>query len=169
MFQQSVAATMGMGIPGELAYDGPMRAKPWNLVSNPEANVIGATAYTIVSEGVAMAGGTGVFAGILVSPKEHAAHGTPGSYTTGGGPLAATMTLPDETIGTLLTMGAPYVILTTAANPGDLLVYDTTTGALSSVPAGTTAAGTGKAFVPNAKTILRASAANGLAIAELTN
>lgn len=228
-FQQTVSLAQGYGVAGSIVYDGPIRSAPWTMVSTPEPNVIGATAYTVVSEGIAIAGGVGAFAGILGSPK---------SYTAAIVNSGPTMTLPDETIGELYTMAQMLVTLTTAANIGDLVVYDTATGALSSVapsfaatasfatnvmtvtassgvigvgsavnfagvPPGTvvaslgtgtggagtynlsttpgtvasvagkiaagTFAGTGKAFVPNASVILRASAANGPAIIELNN
>ena len=228
-FQSVVSLTQGYGVPGSLVYDGPVRSAPWTLISTPEPNVIGATAYTAVSDGIAMAGGVGAFAGILASPK---------SYTAGLINVGSTMTLPDETIGELATMGQFLVTLTTAANIGDLVTYNTTTGALGSVPLqgavtasfatnvmtvtassvfigvgsvvnfagvavgttviadGTGAGGTGtytlsttpgtvasapgkigaglyaganNAFVPNATVILRATAANALAIIELNN
>jgi hypothetical protein len=230
-FQSSVALQMAYGVQGEFAYDGPMRVHPWQLQSSPEPNVIGATAYTVVSEGIAMAGGTGVFAGILVRPKE---------YTYTGSVSTSTLTLPDDTVALLCTMGTLNLLLTTAGGIGDALIYDNTTGALASVvgtfsvtasfatnvmtvtgtPAGvigpgttikgaglppglfvttlgsgtggagtynlseTTGtvasqtntgsnvdgyAGSGKTFVPRAAVVLRVSAANGLAICELTD
>lgn len=238
-FQQTVSLSMGFGVQGEEVYDGPRRVKPWQIISTPQPNVIGATAYTVVSPetdtsaGIAMAGGVTEFAGILINPKVYA------SFGASSGSLDPTLTLSNDTIAELMTMGTPLVKLTTAANVGDLVVYDTTTGALSSVvssfaatasfatnvmtvtgtpggvigigsqvsgtgiPPGTivtslgtgtggagtynlstspgtvasatvsigagTNAGTGKKFVPHAKVILRASAANGLAIIELTN
>lgn len=230
-FQSTVSLAQGFGVQGEIVYDGPIRAAPWTLVSTPEPNIIGATAYTVVSDGIAMAGGAGAFAGILAIPK---------SYTAGLIVTGPTLTLPDETIGELVTMGQMLVLLTTAANIGDPVVYNTTTGALSSVAAsvaatasfatnvmtvtgsvagnvigvgsevafagvapgtevvslgsgtggagtynlsttpGTVASAAGKilagrnpgasgTFVPNCKVILKASAANGLAIVSLTN
>jgi hypothetical protein len=228
-FQQTVSLAQGFGVQGEIIYDGPVRAAPWQLISTPQANVVGATAYTVTSEGIAQAGGVGVFAGILVSPKE---------YTYAGAIGTPTLTLPDDTIATLLTMGQITVKLTTAAAIGDQIVYNTTTGALASVATtysvtgsfatnvftvtatagvltegsiiegvagfpnlrvveqltgtegstgtyqvseqvGTLASATytvqggapatGYQVVPNAKVILRASAANGLAIVSLTN
>jgi hypothetical protein len=155
---------MGQGIPGEKAYDGPSRCFPWTLVSTPQLNIVGATAYTEVSEGVAMAGGTGTFAGILVDPKAYAAF----NYGGPEGALLPTMQLPDGTIGQLMTMGIYFVVLVTAGNIGDQVIYNTTTGVLDRVAFGGSP-GTGNAAVPNARIILRASAANGLAIVQLTN
>lgn len=229
MFQQSVSLAQGFGVQGEVIYDGPWRAAPWQLQSSPHPNVIGATAFTVVSEGIAMAGSIGVFAGILALPKSYA-------NFTGNGGLAPTLTLADDSIGELLTMGTMLALLTTASNIGDLVTYNETTGALASVASsgtlvgsvattvltvtgtpttplgvgsvitgngalpgtvieslgtGTGGAGTynlnltqtdasgtfntvgippaGFAFVPKCKTALRNSAANALAIIELTN
>lgn len=231
-FQTAIAFQTVFGFQGEIVYDGPIRSAPWQLISTPQANVIGATAFTITSGalgiqgancGTAAAGGSGNFAGILANPKV---------YTNFGNITTATMTLPDDTVAELVTMGQMLVKLTSAANPGDLVVYDNTTGALSSVPQmvaftasfatnvmtvtvaptagslgvgslinaagvapgtyiisgsgpytlstspGTVAAeaatatgfaGSGKTFVPRCKTILRPSAANALAMIELTN
>jgi Structural protein gp24 len=124
-FQSVVNLTQGFGVQGEIIYDGPMRSYPWNLVSSPEPNVIGATAYTVVTQGTAMAGGTGVFAGVLVSPKSYA------NFSSG---LTATMTLADDTSGELLTMGTVLLNVGGVANIGDLLAFSQTTGALSVVP-----------------------------------
>lgn len=231
-FQQTVNLTQAFGVQGEIIYDGPVRSNPWQLISTPQANIIGATAYTITSPGTdtgsgtaqAGSGGTG-FAGVLAAPK---------SYANFSGSLAPTLTLPDDTIGELVTMGTINLLLGNIANPGDLLYYDNTTGALGSiapitsftgviavttgilttsaltsgavyagmplsgagVPPGTivttnidathwntniitavastvmtgpSAAPAGKSFVPHGKVILRQSAANGIAICELTD
>lgn len=148
-FQSSVNIYNPIGFPGDLAYDGPMRAAPFNLVSTPNANVIGyaftvsayanpdpvynvPSASTIASPlaGTARAGGTGVFAGILVNSKEQALYGT-----SALNPLGPSLSLPDNTIGSLLTMGSIFANLPGPANPGDLVTYDTNTGALNSMPA----------------------------------
>lgn len=140
-FQQTVSLAQGFGVAGSVQYDGPIRSAPWTLVSTPQLNVIGATAYTVVSDGIAMAGGVGVFAGILGAPK---------SYTAGlihGGP---TLTLPDEAIGELFTMSQMLVTLVGAANIGDPVTYNTTTGALSAVPASVAATAS---FATNVMTV----------------
>ena len=139
-FQTVVNLTQAFGVQGELIYDGPHRSNPWQLISSPQANVIGATAYTIVSgatdtgSGTAQAGGGGTlgFAGVLTAPK---------SYANFNGGLTPTMTLADDTIGELVTMGTINLFLTSAANPGDPLTYNTTTGALASTPATVTFTG----------------------------
>lgn len=123
-FQQSVKSALAFGIVGELFLDGPVRSSPWTLQSGAQVNRIG-RAFTVVSEGVAMVGGAGAFAGILANPKNYALTGASGN------PLAASLDLPNNAIGELVTMGQIIVDLGAAANIDDLVDYDTTTGALS--------------------------------------
>lgn len=125
MVQSSVLTTQGFGVIGEVFSDSPRRSKSWTLTSS--ANTIG-YAYTIASEGNVVIGGTGDFGGILANPKSYATSGT-----TAGGTLAATLILPQYTQGELITMGEMIVYLGTAAAIGDKVVYDTTTGALTTV------------------------------------
>lgn len=137
-FQTAVNVYNALGIPGELAFDGPIRAGSYNLYSEGVPNVVG-YAYTIVSginpepsgaagnAGTAKVGGTGIFAGILINPKEYALRGVTGN------PLGASLVLPDYAIGDLLTMGEVFVNLPGGADVGDLVTYDPLTGALNSV------------------------------------
>lgn len=122
--QSSVLTTQGFGVVGELFSDGPKRAKSYILGS--ASNTIG-YAYTVSSEGNVVVGGTGVFAGILVNPKSYATSGT------SSGTLEPTLVLPQYTQGELLQMGEIVISLPAAAAIGDKIVYDTTTGALSTV------------------------------------
>lgn len=146
-FQSAVNIYNPLGIVGELAFTGPVRAAPYNLVSSPRLNIVG-YAYTALTPanpdpvynvppgstlgspvaGTARAGGTGVFAGILVNPKEYASGGTLGA------PLAPTLAVPENSVGSLLTMGYIFANLPGLANPGDLVTYDVVSGALSSIP-----------------------------------
>lgn len=140
MFQSTVNVFNALGIPGEYSFDGPIRAKEWNLSSSGVPNVIG-YAFTEVTAsnpnpaagamdgGVAQVGGTGVFAGIFINPKEQSSNGT-----VVGGPLGPTLVVPDNTLGTLCDMGEVFVVLPGPANPGDLVTYDPATGALNSIP-----------------------------------
>lgn len=59
------------GIPGEQAFDGPVRALSALLDTATEANNVFGRAYTYTDESVESvgAGGTGLFAGILINPK----------------------------------------------------------------------------------------------------
>ncbi len=141
-FQASVNISNAIGVPGEMAFSGPLRAEAYNLYSAGVANVIG-YAYTLTTganpnptayppgspnAGTAQVGGTGVFAGLLMSPKEYQLNGT-----TAGGPLAPSMTLADYSIGSLMTMGYLFVNLPGPALVGDLVTYDPLTGALNSI------------------------------------
>lgn len=128
-FQSTVSLKQGFGVVGELMLDGPVRAAPCTLESADAAyNVVG-RAFTVKSEGVAAAGGTGEFAGILVNPKHYA------SYGTAAGTLAPTLTLANNALGECLNMGEIIVALPGAAAIGDKVTYNTTTGVLGSTPA----------------------------------
>jgi len=140
-FQTTFRANMTSGVPGEVFSDSPRRAIDALLNSASAAyNIIGATAFTYLSEVAATgggiplasvaAGGTGAFAGILANPKAYFSTGT-----SGGGTLAPTLTLPNNINAELVQMGAMFVTLTAAANVGDLVYYDNTTGALGTTPA----------------------------------
>ena len=143
-FQTSVPVELGFGVQGALYDDGPVRATPYELVSASAAyNIIGATAFTVssadpgtnASSGIAAAGGTGAFAGILMSSKQASTFGTI------AGALSATMALPNYSIAPLCSMGDIIVALPGPASIGDSVAYDATTGALLTYP--TTAAFTG--------------------------
>jgi len=129
-FQSTVSIQQGFGVPGELFSDSPYQAQTYTIVSALASyNIIGKTCCTITSEGLCQAGsaGAGGFAGFLVNPKVVALYGTAGE------PLAATLTVPNQTIVELLTMGVIVVTLPAAAALGDLVVYDNTTGAIQTI------------------------------------
>lgn len=143
LVQNTVGIYNALGVPGDLAFDGPIRAKAYNLYSAGVPNVIG-YAYTLSSaaspnpsgaagnSATAQVGGTGEFVGILTNPKEYALLGT------SLGTLNPSLALPDYATAELLTMGEIFVNLPGPANPGDLVTYDTATGALNSIVATTT-------------------------------
>ena len=62
---------MVSGVIGEVAFDGPTRARTAILSSTDETNNLFASAYTFtdVSATTVAAGGAGVFAGLMISPK----------------------------------------------------------------------------------------------------
>ena len=76
---------------------------------------------------MATVGGTGLFAGILINPKEHV------SYGTTSGTLLPTLNLPDQSIGALASFAEVIVYSASSAAIGDLVQYDNTTGALSAL------------------------------------
>jgi hypothetical protein len=141
-FQSTVFLQMAFGVQGEVYSDSPWTAQPYTINSggNPQYNIIGATACTVVSQQVCTPGGTGAFAGFLIAAKNNVSFGT-----QAGGPLAPTMTLADQQPCQCLTMGIINVLLPAACNIGDYVLFNTTTGALSTVPPGTTLPG-GTAF-----------------------
>jgi hypothetical protein len=145
-FQSTINVTLGFGIPGELIVDGPQRVDVLNLDS--VGGYIG-TAFTksnttnVASQGGTIASGV-VFAGILVNPKVYASFGP-----VVGSPLDPTLFLSGYNTGEFLTMGTIVVNVTAAANIGDLVQYNTTTGVLSTVAPGASAT-TGNALIPNA-------------------
>lgn len=129
-FQSTINSVLGLGVPGELFSDGPVRSRVYELDSADAAyNIIGATLFTIKSEGVAQAGGTGAFIGLLVNPKAYSSSGT-----SADGTLAPTLVLPNKVMAEIAKMGEFVVKLPAAAAIGDLVAYDTTTGAISTVP-----------------------------------
>jgi hypothetical protein len=144
-FQSTVNIVSAFGVVGEIINDGPQRAEPLTLDS--VGGAIG-LAYTktnttnIATVGGAVVNGTSVFAGILVNPKVYASRGASGS------PLDPSFTLPGFALGEFLTMGTIVVALTGAGNIGDLIQYNTTTGALSAVAPGSSASG-GNALIAN--------------------
>ena len=148
-FQSTVNIWSAAGVVGELAFDGPMRAAPYNLYSAGVPNLVG-NAYTVSSggnpdptgnsalAGTAQVGGSGIFAGILINPKDYASYGTTGA----NGPLAPTLILPDYSVGQLATMGYFWVNLPGPASVGDLVTYDPLTGNLNSITPTTSFTGT---------------------------
>lgn len=130
-FQSQVAIKQGFSVPGDVFQDVPWVVLPYTLFSNGTPNVVGSTAYTITSEGFAEAGNGGSlgFAGILCIPKSYALFGL------NGAPLEATEELPDYTMAELMTQGMLVVSLPNSANIGDYVIYENTTGTLSTIPA----------------------------------
>src|ERR1700733_6207797 len=138
-FQSTVSINMGFGVPGELFTDSPYQSQPYTIYTSASAayNIIGSTCCTVTSQGFCEAGGTGVFAGFLVDPKDVALFGTNGI------PLNPTLTVPNYTQVECLTMGTIVVQLPAAAAIGDYVVYNTTTGAISTItPSSVLASGT---------------------------
>lgn len=129
MFQKAVNFDTAFGVPGELSNLGPTRVETGVLKSaDPANNVFG----RVFSENPAVPGEWSAGAGgrrlaILVNPKEHV------SYGTAGNTLAPTLALPNGTVASFLTMGELWAVSTTAANPGDKIQFDATTGAITAV------------------------------------
>lgn len=131
-FQTAVNLDQAFGVPGELAFDGPTRAKPGvvKVGGASAADIVVGRAFTIdASDGQFEPGGDGVFGGVLINPKSHASLGT-----AAGGALAPTLVLPAGTVGEFLTMGQLVVALANGANIGDKVMFADATGILSALP-----------------------------------
>lgn len=175
-FQSTVNIFNALGLPGELAFAGaPKRAEEFILFSSGTPNQVG-YAFTVTAGGnpnpslnsplaqTAQVGGTGVFAGILVSPKEYPLYGSSVSA------LTPSDTVPDYANASLLKMGYIFVNLPGPANPGDLVTYDPLTGALNSIAPVTSFTGSiapgGSAGVLDVLTVTAVSAGQ-LAVGQL--
>lgn len=160
-FQSAVQLQMGFGVPGELYNDGPVRAESFIINSGSAANnIIGSTCCTITSDGLVAAGGTGIFAGFLVDPKNIALFGTSGV------PLNPTLTVPNYTQIECLTMGSIVVTLPAAAAVGDVVIFNQTTGQISTITP-TTAVPGGSTYA-NAVVDYYSPTAAGLAVITVT-
>lgn len=167
-FQSTVYLYSGSGIPGEQYDDSPWRALPYTINSVSAAyNIIGSTFCTITSggsltnSGTCQAGSAGTFgvAGLLVAPKDYALYGS------GGQALNPTLVVSNQTAVQCATMGRFFVQLPAAANVGDWVIFDNTTGAISTVTPNTTLP-TGKSWAQGIVSVFSISAA-GLAVIDL--
>lgn len=173
-FQSTVFNNIGFGVIGEYYLDGPVRAQPAILNTATEANNVYGRAFTTVDGATAgygaatdplplqaAAGGTGVFAGILTSPKTGVIYGSAGNN------LGPSLTLPNATIVELTQECAGVIIAVPAACAvGDWVWYNTTTGVLQTTAPGAGAPG-GTARVPNGRITHFKTDAAGLAVMEL--
>lgn len=153
------------GIQGDFALDGPIRSQSVLLQSADATNNVIGRAVTMVAatDGAAIAGGTGAFAGILTNSKQYASLGG------ASGPLSPTLALPNALPVQATTM-APgiYVITSTTANIGDGVAYANATGILAAAPAGVPPAS--HTLIPGASFIRRnITSAGTLAIIQLLN
>lgn len=132
--QSTIRFDYGFGVVGESRkYDGGRRAKPGFIVSaDATQNVVGRAFTQVKTGGVVSAGGTGVFFGLLANPKQYVAKGTSGN------PLAATLTLPNNTEAEFVEASYSFVAQMSNANAaiGDYVVFAQATGILQSVTPG---------------------------------
>lgn len=161
-FQQSVREDQASGIVGEFAFDGPQRAFRYSLNSNDAANNVFGRAFVISSETTVGSDiGSGVFAGIMVCPKQHALRGD------ASGTLNPNLALPNNVDADFATMGQIFVTLETSAEIGDSVVYDSV-GRLSAISPSADL-GAGQTQILGAQVIRCELDSSGLAIIELTH
>lgn len=141
-FQSTIYKVTGFGIPGEPYSNVQIWAQPTILNSGDAANNIFGNVFTFTGTSTAenvpyvQAGGTGPFAGFLINPK-----GSTTSGTFAGGSLAPTLTLPNYSTVEIAYQGEIIVQLTDTnadVDIGDLVLYNTTTGILTTIAPGAT-------------------------------
>ena len=131
-FPSSVISDLVSGIPGEIAFDAPYTGITAIVDTTTEANNVFGRAFTYKNEAVesVQAGGTGLFAGLMVNPKAHAIN-----------TLAATTdSVSNGRVSEFCVKGEVYVLLSvgTAVTIGDPVYFVNADGTLG---AGTAAAG----------------------------
>jgi hypothetical protein len=162
-FQSSIGPTQGFGVPGELFTNRPWDGYSYTINSVSAAyNIIGATAVTQqAAEGYVAAGQgastSSVFAGIIAMPKDYALY---------SGTFTPTLTVANQSLITAVVEGTMIVTLPAAAAIGDYVVYNTTTGALSTIAPGADLA-SGTAFA-QAIVVNKIVSAAGLAVIQIS-
>ena len=131
-FPSSVISDLVSGIPGEIAFDAPYTGITAIVDTTTEANNVFGRAFTYKAASVesVQAGGTGLFAGLMVNPKAHAIN-----------TLAATTdSVSNGRVSEFCVKGEVYVLLSvgTAVTIGDPVFFVNADGTLG---AGTAAAG----------------------------
>jgi hypothetical protein len=156
-FQSTININLAYGVVGEIIRHTPHRASSLTLDSS--GGTVGNFFTKSNTTGVATQGGTiaagVVAAGFLVNPKVYASAGAT------SGTLDPTLALPGNSQGEFLEEGDIVVYLNSAANIGDQVEYNTTTGALAAVAPGGSA-GAGNALIAGA-VVKTYQAAAGLA------
>lgn len=162
-FQQTVRFDFGFGVPGEVSFDGPLRAKPAVLkTAEPKNNVFGRV-FTLSADGTVTAGGEGEFWGVLGNPKEH-------TFTGRVGDDGSNAFVPNGVHAAFYDMAIMTMLTSEPAKVGFNLWYDTATGkTIAQAPSVKTLAG--HVQIPNAKVarVPQTAAAGGVIVVQLTN
>lgn len=155
--QKTVNKELALGVPGSFYDVTPRRVSAFVTSANGEA--LPTFGYVATADGEkAKVGGTGAVLGVFADP-----HSAP---LFGG--LDASLAVRAGSILPVASFG--HILVETEAavtHDSSLPVYNTTTGAISAVAAGSTSAGDGYAFIPNAKFVFFDAAAGGTAVLEL--
>ena len=147
--QSTVYRSIGRGVPGELAFDTPLRATPGMIdPAAVAANCAYGRFFTKSADtGLYSPGGTldadTIFGGIANSPKEGIAYGTLNE------PFAPSLAIRPGDVAAFIEMGAPWVSVARASKIGDPVIYSTLTGEVNTMAPGATAP-TDFAAIPNA-------------------
>ena len=140
-FQSTVSEFAGFGVPGTLYNQSPYVASANTIYSeaNFANNIFGyACSYnpnnpSVAGQNTVNPGNTGsqVFAGIIANPAALTLFGGT------SGPLSPSLVIPNYSIIDVVTEGILVVYLNNAANIGDVVIFNNTTGALYSQAPGT--------------------------------
>ena len=152
--QTQITKNLANGVVGEFYDNSPKKVDTYILESGAVDNVVG-HAYTSSSEGIAIAGGAGLFVGLLVNPKQYA------NYSIG---LGATNVVANSTQASLSKMGRVWADVGGAGSVDDDVFFDNITGAL-----GVGTAGAGQTQISNCKIFYYPATSNGLCVLELLN
>lgn len=127
-FQQIMYLDQGSGIPGA-RYVGDLQVQvmAYTLNSTDQTQNIYGRAFTFNGDLLVQAGGTGVFAGFMVNPKQTPLFGTLGN------PLAASAVVPNNYQAEFAIKGPFWVYLPDVANVGDQICFSHTDGHLVTV------------------------------------
>ena len=115
------------------------------------------TSLTDASE--AGVGGSGVFLGIAVNPKEYARYNN----------FNATMEIPNGVAVQLCSFGRVLVRVSDTISIGQAGYFNTTTGEIKGATAGTDLSGSGFTEIKNSKFIVKSALATEIAVLELGN
>lgn len=168
-FQSAVGFTYTQGFVGQIITEVPHVVTSWRLNNQTALPNNFGYAYTYAgdavngapahgsanNENIAVVGGAGAFAGILVNPQEFALSGT-----TAGGTLAPVLSLAPLERAQLLTKGQCVVQFGTAVTYGAALGFDPATGAI------VLASASGATAIPNSRALTTTTGA-GPALIEL--
>lgn len=129
-FPSSVISDLVSGIPGEIAFDAPYTGITAILDTTTEADNIFGRAFTYKTESVesVQAGGTGLFAGLMVNPKAHAINTL----------SATTDSVSNGRVSEFAVEGEVYVLLSvgTSVTIGDPVFFVNADGTLGAGTAG---------------------------------
>lgn len=167
-FQQSAetATYLGIGLPGDVARNSPVRANALPIDEGVASATIGYFYTQDTATGKVSPGGTlgdaVIFAGILTGSKQHYNQGASGSQ------FNPSMAIPGGQTGEFLRMGHVIVAVSRATTIGDRLIYNQTTGQVNSIAPGANPA-SGWAVIPNAFVEAYPTSSAGVTLARLTN
>lgn len=120
---------------------------------------IGVAYTSLTAEDEAKVGGSGVFLGIAVNPKEYIRYNN----------FESTMEIPNGVAVQLCTFGRIFVKVSGNVSIGQAGYFNTTTGEIKGATAGTDLSGSGFTEIKGSKFIIKSALATEIAVLELGN